>query len=127
MILLVDDDKILVLTVSHMLKQNQYDVVTMDSGNSAIEWLQKGKKCNLIITDIHMRNGLGIDLITWQKVNRSDIPVVIITGDELADLHEMEQFCEIMDLPIIQKPFSAEKLLGVMKEYYHCDLSSIAS
>ena len=74
-----------------------------------------------------MSNGSGIDLITWQKGNRNDIPVVIITGDELADLHEMEQFCEIMHLPIIHKPFSAAKLLGVMKEYYHCDLSNLAS
>ena len=126
MILLVDDDKVLVLTVSHMLKQNHDDVVTMDSGNNAMEWLQKGKTCNLIITYIHMENGSGIDLITWQKVNRSDIPVVIITGDELANLHEMEQFCEIMHLPIIYKPFTSEKLLATMKDYYNCSASTFA-
>jgi two-component system response regulator RegX3 len=126
MILLVDDDTILTETVSHILKYNKYDVTVMNSGNSAISWLSKNDPCDLIITDIHMKNGTGIDLVTWQKKHRSKIPVLIITGDHEIDLHETEQFCEIMHLPVVKKPFTTQKLLGVTKAYYKNSLSELA-
>ena len=122
MILFVDDDRVLVKIVNHVLTRQSYPVTTMNSGNSAIEWLKKKEECNLIITDIHMMNGSGIDLIMWQKEHRSNIPVVVVTGDQLQNLHEMEQFCEIMHLPIISKPFTTGKLLQIMKSHYHRQL-----
>jgi DNA-binding NtrC family response regulator len=119
MILFVDDDEILQEVVTGILKIRGYEVIALESGNSAIEWLSNGNRCNLIITDIHMADGTGIDLVLWKEQQQQiDVPVIIVSGDELASLHEIEQFCEIMHLPILSKPFKAEVLLGAVKEYY---------
>ena len=117
MILFVDDDKLLQEVVVGNLQRHGLEVVTLESGNSAIEWLSSGHECDLIITDIHMNDGTGIELILWKEKEDRNIPVIIITGDELANLHETEQFCEVMHLPVISKPFTTDRLLSELAKY----------
>jgi DNA-binding NtrC family response regulator len=119
MVLFVDDDICLQESIQFILELNGYEVTTLDSGNAAIDWLKKDNDCDLIITDIHMKNGSGIDLITWIQGQEKEIPIVIITGDSLAAvIEEAKQFSEIMRLPVINKPFTTKKFLGIVRSIY---------
>ena len=118
MILFIDDDTVLQQLITVIFEQNNYDVTTMDNGNDAIEWLAKGNICNLIITDIHMKNGSGLELVHWAHEHGKKIPVIVVTGDDVPSIQHSELYTEIKDLPFMSKPFNTEQILQQVKVHY---------
>ena len=78
-ILLVDDEKILLITLGDVLKEEGFDVTTVDSGKKAITKLNQ-KRYDIVITDLVMEGLDGIDILKKSKRKYSDTPVIILTG-----------------------------------------------
>ncbi|MCM8534650.1 MAG: response regulator [Lentisphaeraceae bacterium] len=109
-VLVVEDDKSHADMVKQYLDIKELDSHVVYSGQSAIDWLTQNS-CQLIITDIRMPNGSGIDLMQWNRQSGPNLPVIVISGDLLAE-RESRQFCEIMDVPYFSKPVVLEELYG---------------
>lgn len=78
-ILIVDDEKMTRMNLSHILSKEGYQVETDSSGSDALERL--AKKCfDLVITDLKMDKVDGLMLLDMIKKNSPGTEVIIITG-----------------------------------------------
>ncbi len=78
-ILVVDDEKSLVLLASRILKKEGYKVRGAYSGPEALAII-KNFAPNLIISDLKMPEMSGIDLLKRVKTDEPDIDVIILTA-----------------------------------------------
>ena len=78
-ILVVDDDKSITGALAVILRKAGYEVVTANSLAEARSVLSKGS-FNLVLTDLRLRDGAGIDLITHIKQQTPDTEVILMTA-----------------------------------------------
>jgi DNA-binding NtrC family response regulator len=78
-LLLVDDDKHILESMAGWLREQDYQVDTASSVTGAIEILQK-KKFEIVLTDIHLDEGDGFEVLAWCRKNRPDVTVILLTG-----------------------------------------------
>ena len=78
-ILVVDDEEALRYTIETFLSREGYEVDTAGSYKEGLVKLS-GMQFDLILTDIMLGDGMGIDIL--QEVNRRNLlcPVILITG-----------------------------------------------
>jgi PAS domain S-box-containing protein len=78
-ILLVDDDTLVLDSISEALKRHGWRVTTADSGEVAVELLNKNR-FKLVITDLVMGQLSGIDILKKTKELNPNTIVMILTG-----------------------------------------------
>jgi DNA-binding NtrC family response regulator len=112
-ILTVDDEKNILRVVSTTLRNEQYDVVTAQSAEEAIEKFgQNG--FDLIITDLKLPGQSGLDLLSYIKARTADLPVIMITA-----FGTIENAVEAMKkgaFNYLTKPVNPDELLTVVRE-----------
>ena len=79
-LLLVDDDKIVLSSLSTILTQKGYSVLTAQSGSEALGTLKKSK-VDIIIMDHRMSDMTGLEALKIIKKLYPDIIRIMITGD----------------------------------------------
>lgn len=108
-ILAVDDAAIILQRITDILEK-YYDVTTVNSGARALRYLEE-EKPDLILLDIRMNPKDGFDTLREIRAmdDRSDIPVIFLTG-----LEDRQSVMEGINLGIcdyVLKPFKSEDLL----------------
>ncbi len=78
-ILLVDDDPIIVDSLSDFLKLDGYNVDTASDGSEALEILATAQY-GIVITDVNMPRTSGLELLRQIKQRYPETVVVVITG-----------------------------------------------
>ncbi|MDA8136649.1 MAG: endopeptidase La [Desulfobacteraceae bacterium] len=78
-VLIVDDEKMTRMNLSHVLSKEGYAVETDSSGSDALERLS-GRHFDLVITDLKMDKVDGLMLLDTIKKNSPSTEVIIITG-----------------------------------------------
>lgn len=115
-VLVVDDSAAIRQSITYVLQQGGYDVVEAKDGMDGLSVLQGMAVADLIITDVNMPNLDGISLI--RKVREIPkhkfTPIIVLTTESQGS--KMNEGKEAGATGWIVKPFSAEKLLGVVKK-----------
>ena len=108
-ILAVDDAVIILRRITNALEE-YYDVVTVSSGTRALKYLEK-EKPDLILLDIRMMPKDGFEALQEIRAmeDRSDIPVIMLTGVE--DKTYVIEGIKLGICDYILKPFSPDDLL----------------
>src|SRR4051812_33726812 len=78
-LLLVDDDPLIVNSLSEFLRLEGYGVDTADNGSQAVEMLA-ATRYNLVLTDVNMPRTNGLELLRTIKNQYPDVVVLVITG-----------------------------------------------
>ena len=78
-ILVVDDEAIARENLEHILKKDGYDVVTADSGFAALKKLAS-TEFDLVMTDLKMKQGDGMEVLARTKEQYPDTEVVMLTA-----------------------------------------------
>lgn len=78
-ILVVDDNPQVCQRLSEMLKEEGYDVMSMESGEEAVKCLQE-ENFELAIVDLMMPGMDGIDLLKWVKKVKPETQIIMITA-----------------------------------------------
>jgi len=127
-ILIVDDDKDLVQTISQVLKSNNYEVVEAYSGAQGLTKLLE-EKPDLMVLDIMMeRDTAGFEIAYQIRDKREssrysevkDVPIIMLTAinqvtNSRFSLNESESFLpDINDF--MTKPVNIDTLLNKIKE-----------
>ncbi len=109
-ILAVDDAAIILSRVSDILGKD-YEVVTVNSGMRALRYLEK-EKPDLILLDIRMTPKDGIETLREIRAmkDRSDIPVIMLTGME--DKNFVLESAQLGIRDYVLKPFVDEDLIA---------------
>ncbi|MBU0909997.1 MAG: response regulator [Proteobacteria bacterium] len=107
-ILIVDDEKIILRTLSWGLGNHGYDVDTAESGEEGLAKLQHGSY-NLLLSDLLMDGMSGIDLLKGARAINPDMAVCLITG--YADLTSAIDALRLGADDYLVKPCDMEELL----------------
>ncbi|MDA8131665.1 MAG: response regulator transcription factor [Elusimicrobia bacterium] len=81
-ILLVEDDKSLLVLLKHCLETEGYMVVTAETGDAAMNWI-KESRFDLVLLDLMLpdMNGAQICASIKESPRTRSIPVIILTGN----------------------------------------------
>jgi PAS domain S-box-containing protein len=112
-ILVVDDDRPVLVVTSEILKRAEYDVVAVMTVAEAIGCLER-EKFQLVISDYRLADESGEDVVLAARQRQPEAPVFIITGNS----HEMPAW--LSDgravARVFSKPFAPGNLLAAVKE-----------
>lgn len=116
-ILLIDDDKLVGITLQRLLKAKGYNVFFVNNGSAA---MQKVKEVDfhLIISDIRMAKLDGIETIRHireylREQSKDSIPEVLITGFADNESYKIAQKMGVADF--IYKPFDSDKFIQIVE------------
>ena len=107
-VLIVDDESSLLEFLSLLFQQEGYEVTTAPSVATAREHLAGGNGFDLVMCDIHMPDGSGLDLLRELKEQRSQASVIMMTA-----YTSTKSAIEAMRLgayDYVSKPFDVEEL-----------------
>jgi DNA-binding response OmpR family regulator len=117
-VLLVDDSKTMREFLKGFLENFEFEVIACVDGGSAIQYLNNA---DVLITDLEMPRMDGAELTKIAKCQKSNMPVLIITGnpngvpiDHLAD-------------EVIEKPFDMNSILNWLREVAAVDVRRAVS
>ena len=114
-VLIVDDSAAIRQSISFVLEQGGYEVVEACDGMDALSKLPS-PPVQLIITDVNMPNldGIGFIKKVREIASYKFVPVIVLTTE--SQNSKMEEGKAAGATGWIVKPFSAEKLLSVVKK-----------
>lgn len=107
-VLIVDDEKNVLKTLSIGLERYDYIVEQAKNGPEALNLLSK-KPCDLVITDIRMSPIDGYSLATQIKGKYPETRIILMSA---YGFEEDQQIQSTLEFPRITKPFSVEELVN---------------
>lgn len=78
-ILIVDDEKIALRNLEHIMKKEGYEIVSTQSGTNALKLLEE-REFDLVLTDLRMDKVDGIQILQKTRELYPDAEVIMITG-----------------------------------------------
>jgi DNA-binding NtrC family response regulator len=110
-ILLVDDEKSLLLTLAANLELDGFDVTTADSGQHALE-LFETSHFDLVLSDIRMPGMNGVELFRAIRAKRPDFPVILMTAFALEGMVK-DAIAEGV-FTVLPKPFDVSHVVSAL-------------
>ncbi|MCX5717759.1 MAG: sigma-54 dependent transcriptional regulator [Nitrospirae bacterium] len=111
-ILIVDDEEGIRESLSGILEDEGYDILTADSGEEAVKILRETFP-DLIFLDIWLTGMDGIKTLQEIKAMKPDVPVIMISGHGSIELAVKATQTGAYDF--LEKPLSLERVLLVSK------------
>jgi len=109
LVLVVEDERNVREPLAHLLQMRDYEVVSVDSVDAALEALDT-KHPDAAIVDLHLRAGSGRDVVAHVP---GTVPVIIFSGMRNAT-GELERLRP--RTKIVEKPYSLTMLLEQLEE-----------
>jgi DNA-binding NtrC family response regulator len=106
--LVIDDDEIVLKSVSKILTDENYDVDTTLSGREGIDWAIE-RPYDVVLTDIRMPDIGGMRVLRDIKRAKPKLPVLMITG--YASVQSAVQSMKLGAADYLEKPFTPDQLL----------------
>jgi DNA-binding NtrC family response regulator len=106
-IVVIDDERTIGLAIERLLGARGYDVEALQSGEQAIERLQRAA-AHVVITDLNLGQMSGMDLLRWIKTHAPETAVIMITayGSEKIAVEAMK----LGAADYVPKPFDNDEL-----------------
>ena len=115
-ILLVDDDRFVLGSLNQNMEWESLglDKVYNASNITQAKQVIKENPVHILITDIDMPQGSGIDLLTWIREENYDIQTIFLTN--YADFAFAQKAVELQSLEYYLKPIEFDKLELIVKK-----------
>ena len=110
-VLIVDDEKNILLTLSQSLEALPVEVDTAGNGEEALAKLQE-KEFTLILLDIRMPGMDGMEVLRRVREIRPDILIIMITA--YGTIGMAVEAIKLGAVDFIQKPFSSEEIRALV-------------
>lgn len=110
-ILIVDDEESILQSLTGILQDEGYDVITAESGESCLSLIEQ-ELPDLVLLDIWLPGIDGLETLKQIKSRQADIPVVIISGH--GTVESAVRATKLGAFDFIEKPLSLEKVVLVV-------------
>ncbi|WP_294636843.1 response regulator [uncultured Aquabacterium sp.] len=110
-ILVVDDDRLVLATLTHGLAQAGYEVIDADNGDDAI-LLARQHKPELALLDIRMEGKTGFDVAAYLR-EYCQIPFMFLSA--FADEGTIKQVKELGALTYLVKPLDIQQIVPAVE------------
>ncbi|MCR9153510.1 MAG: response regulator [Bacteroidetes bacterium] len=108
-VLVIDDQPIMLKLLEQILK-DRYEVVALENGKEALEWMYSGNIPDLVVADLNMPEIDGFEYI--QRIRESgffyDVPLIVLSGEESSS--ERIKCLKLGANDYLIKPFNPEEL-----------------
>lgn len=116
-VLLVEDDGELTQSMTGLLGNHNYNVVSATNAREAIMKLKKQEFC-CVITDIKLANGSGEEVIEYLRKSKKlemneNVPIIVVSG--FLDKALIEKIMSQVNGALV-KPFKAEALIAKLDQ-----------
>ncbi|MEK1897207.1 MAG: response regulator [Rhizobium sp.] len=115
---IVDDDPDIPAALGSLIRSLGYKAECFSSAEEIIA-ARHLKEFACVISDIHMPNMSGLELVPELHRTKSDLPVILMTGRFEQGLREKALSCGAIAFVI--KPFSLDELLDTIKRAVDAD------
>lgn len=113
-ILIVEDEGLLREVLRENLEETGARILEADSGEKAL-WLLGKEEVDLLVTDMHMPDGNGLELIEkLHQQNPKKIPVIFLSGDMGLELSQEEWLMRGV-AAFFSKPFDLDSIVTEVK------------
>jgi two-component system cell cycle sensor histidine kinase/response regulator CckA len=106
-VLLVEDEPMVRTVAERALTRHGYTVITANSGEEALEILDRGDEIDLLVSDVVMPGMDGPAMVTEARKSRPDIKVLFMSG--YAE-EQLRKSIDIDNVAFLPKPFSVQEL-----------------
>lgn len=106
-ILIVEDEKILRISLADALKEEGYTVLAATNGKEALAAIEQGI-FSVIITDIRLPDISGMEILRKSMEIAAAVPVVVMTG--YGNIRDAVESMRIGAFDYITKPFNLEEM-----------------
>ena len=114
-VLIVDDEDYITELVESVLQNCGYRTDRLSDGGAAIE-LMKTNQYDILISDLHMPGVNGRELIEWTRLNRQNMPVLLLSGDVART--DVNDFARAYGIHFLSKPFSVAELTKAVQRLF---------
>jgi len=111
-ILIIEDERITRITLSNTLKKEGFDVYTADDFQEGLA-LFTSEEPEIVITDLRLPNGSGIDILQQIMGKNPNCKVILITA--YATVETAVEALKFGAYDYLTKPFSPEELLAILR------------
>jgi two-component system response regulator PrrA len=115
-VLVVDDEADFLATYERLLRRQGYEVVTATSraaGLAAVHAAAQGHRLDLVISDLRLPDGDGLDVVRAARASYDPPVVFVITGYPSDDTRRAA--AEAGATAFFSKPFTAAALLAAVR------------
>ena len=112
-ILIIDDEKIALRNLEHVMKKEGYSVVATQSGQNALRLLEE-QSFDIVLTDLRMEKVDGMQILKRCHELYPETEVIMITG--FATLETAVETMKHGAFYYISKPFKLDEVRKVVKE-----------
>jgi len=112
-LLIVDDEKVALRNLEHVMKKEGYDVVATQSGSNALAHLDK-QEFDIVLTDLRMEKVDGMQILQKCRAAHPDTEVILITG--YATLESAVEAMKHGAFYYIAKPYRLDEVRKVVCE-----------
>ena len=116
-VLLVEDDEIMRLSLEDRLRLEQIPVRAVSDTTSARKQLEKGD-IDLVVTDIRLPDGTGIELFADMSRHFPGIPVILMTA--YGDVSDAVTLVKAGALDYLTKPFDISDFIKKVERHLSC-------
>lgn len=120
-VLIIEDDITFSLMLKTWLGKKGFDVKSASSVSEARKLLENDS-FDLVLSDLRLPDGNGIDLLKWIKETEPEEPIIMMTS--YADIQTAVQAMKLGASDYIAKPINPDKLLVKIREVVKNDQES---
>lgn len=115
-VLIVDDDRFVIASLKQGLKWNElgFDHIYTASNITDAKTILEDASIDLLLSDIDMPNGNGLELLAWLREHHNEMPVIFLTN--YADFDYARKALSLKSFHYFLKPIEYDKLTDIIKE-----------
>jgi DNA-binding NtrC family response regulator len=111
-ILIVDDEEFLRKQLERILVEENYDVLTAESGRRALD-LCESEAVDLVLLDLNLPDLHGIQVLRELKTRQPDLLVIVVTG--YGSVESAVESLKLGAYDYIKKPFKADAIKLIVR------------
>src|SRR5438445_713413 len=112
-VLIIDDERPVLMTLEALLKRHAYDVDTAGTASQGVKLL-KSNLPSLVLLDLQLPDGNGLEMLDRIKTELPKVPVIILTAHD--SLHNAIESIKRGAFHFISKPYAPEELLSLVEK-----------
>src|SRR6476469_2818380 len=112
-VLIIDDERPVVLTLEALLKRHSYHVDTAGTASQGLKLL-KSSSPSLVLLDLQLPDGHGLEMLDRIKTELPEAQVIILTAHD--SLHNAIESIKRGAYHFISKPYAPEELLSLVEK-----------
>lgn len=112
-VIVIEDNPVYSDYVCNLLKKGGFDTVQAYRLSAAKKLLAKAEEDDIVLADLRLSDGEGVDLLRWMRANNMRQPFIIMTN--YGEVHSAVESMKLGSKDYIQKPLLEDKLIPLVR------------